>query len=90
MVTTSEQKYAYVLTDHPLLLLLLCALQSCLLRRAADVASGLAYLHSRTVCHGDLKWENVLLKSESQDPDGFMARIADFGLSRALAYGQVK
>eukprot|EP00878_Enallax_costatus_P021947 GHUV01023262.1.p1 GENE.GHUV01023262.1~~GHUV01023262.1.p1 ORF type:complete len:315 (+),score=85.65 GHUV01023262.1:600-1544(+) len=59
-----------------------------LLRRAADVASGLAYLHSRSVCHGDMKWENVLLKSEPQDPDGFKAKIADFGLSRALAYGQ--
>eukprot|EP00878_Enallax_costatus_P019450 GHUV01020521.1.p1 GENE.GHUV01020521.1~~GHUV01020521.1.p1 ORF type:complete len:288 (+),score=67.25 GHUV01020521.1:538-1401(+) len=59
-----------------------------LLRRAADAASGLAYLHSRNVCHGDLKWENVLLKSERRDPDGIMAKVADFGLSRALAFGQ--
>jgi serine/threonine protein kinase len=59
-----------------------------LLRRALDVASGLAYLHSRSVCHGDLKWENVLLKSERQDTDGVIAKIADFGLSRALAFGQ--
>lgn len=66
-----------------------CCLQARLLRRASDVASGLVYLHSRSVCHGDLKWENVLLKTEGQDPDGIMAKIADFGLSRALAFGQV-
>ncbi|KAF6258032.1 hypothetical protein COO60DRAFT_1693831 [Scenedesmus sp. NREL 46B-D3] len=59
-----------------------------LLRRAADVAAGVSYLHSRNVCHGDLKCENVLLRSEPQDPDGCMAKVADFGLSRALAYGQ--
>lgn len=41
------------------------------------------------MCHGDLKWENVLLKTEAQDPDGCLAKIADFGLSRALAFGQV-
>jgi serine/threonine protein kinase len=60
-----------------------------LLRRAADVAAGVSYLHSRNVCHGDLKCENVLLRSEPQDPDGAMAKVADFGLSRALAFGQV-
>jgi serine/threonine protein kinase len=60
-----------------------------LLRRAADVAAGVSYLHSRNVCHGDLKCENVLLRSEPADPDGCMAKVADFGLSRALAYGQV-
>lgn len=27
--------------------------------------------------------------TEPQDPDGVMAKVADFGLSRALAYGQV-
>lgn len=64
-------------------------MQARILRRAADVLAGLAYLHSRNVCHGDLKWENVLLKTEARDPDGLMAKVADFGLSRALAYGQV-
>jgi serine/threonine protein kinase len=65
-------------------------LQVRLLRRAADVAAGVSYLHSRNVCHGDLKCENVLLRSEPADPDGCMAKVADFGLSRALAYGQVR
>jgi serine/threonine protein kinase len=60
-----------------------------LLRRAADVAAGVSYLHSRNVCHGDLKSENVLLRSEGADPDGCLAKVADFGLSRALAHGQV-
>eukprot|EP00879_Flechtneria_rotunda_P011965 GHRR01012497.1.p1 GENE.GHRR01012497.1~~GHRR01012497.1.p1 ORF type:complete len:222 (+),score=73.14 GHRR01012497.1:505-1170(+) len=59
-----------------------------LLRRVSDVAAGVCYLHSRNVCHGDLKCENVLLKTEPQDPDGLMAKVADFGLSRALAFGQ--
>eukprot|EP00775_Hariotina_reticulata_P003224 gene3224-3501_t len=59
-----------------------------LLRRAADVAAGISYLHGRNVCHGDLKCENILLKSETQDPDGVLAKVADFGLSRALALGQ--
>ncbi|WIA39949.1 hypothetical protein OEZ86_013381 [Tetradesmus obliquus] len=52
-----------------------------LLRRAADVAAGVSYLHSRNVCHGDLKCENVLLRSEGQDPYGCLAKVADFGLS---------
>eukprot|EP00882_Tetradesmus_deserticola_P034597 GHRQ01039748.1.p1 GENE.GHRQ01039748.1~~GHRQ01039748.1.p1 ORF type:complete len:159 (-),score=53.10 GHRQ01039748.1:16-492(-) len=64
-------------------------LQVRLLRRAADVAAGVSYLHSRNVCHGDLKCENVLLRSEPADPDGCSAKVADFGLSRALAFGQV-
>jgi serine/threonine protein kinase len=37
--------------------------QAMLLRRCADVAAGLGYLHSRNVCHGDLKLENVLLRT---------------------------
>lgn len=70
---------------------MICLLmQAALLRRAANVAAGLSYLHSRNVCHGDLKWENVLLQTESQDPEGVIAKIADFGLSRALAFGQVR
>lgn len=45
----------------PCMLVLRC--QAMLLRRCADVAAGLGYLHSRNVCHGDLKLENVLLRT---------------------------
>ncbi|KAK1231874.1 hypothetical protein PQX77_004989 [Marasmius sp. AFHP31] len=41
-----------------------------------DVASGLAYLHSKKIVHSDLKGVNILITSEER------ACIADFGLSR--------
>lgn len=56
------------------------ALQTC-----ADIARGMHYLHGRNVIHGDLKCTNVLLCSSLQDPRGFIAKVADFGLSRELA-----
>jgi serine/threonine protein kinase len=71
-------------------LLSLPAAQAPLLRRLCDVAAGVAYLHQAGVCHGDLKCENVLLKSDPEDPDGCVAKVADFGLSRALQAGQVR
>jgi serine/threonine protein kinase len=49
-----------------------------------DTASGLDYLHSIGVVHGDLKTANVLLKGSAKDPRGFMCKITDFGLSRVL------
>lgn len=47
------------------------ALQAMLLRRCADVAAGLAYLHSRNVCHGDLKvWgKGLVLQGSGQLQD---------------------
>jgi serine/threonine protein kinase len=49
-----------------------------------DTASGLDYLHSIGVVHGDLKTANVLLKGSAKDVRGFMCKITDFGLSRVL------
>ncbi|KAH0830106.1 WD40-repeat-containing domain protein [Lanmaoa asiatica] len=43
-----------------------------------NVASGLQYLHSRSVVHGDLSGSNVLIRENGR------AYIADFGLSMLL------
>uniref|UniRef100_A0A383VVN5 Protein kinase domain-containing protein n=1 Tax=Tetradesmus obliquus TaxID=3088 RepID=A0A383VVN5_TETOB len=53
-----------------------------------DIASGMNYLHSRSVIHGDLKPGNVLIKHEQGAPYGRVAKVSDFGLSRALQVGQ--
>ncbi|KAL0565658.1 hypothetical protein V5O48_016363 [Marasmius crinis-equi] len=42
----------------------------------SDIASGLEYLHSENVVHGDLKEPNILLT------EAYRACICDFGLSR--------
>lgn len=48
-----------------------------------DTASGLDYLHSIGVVHGDLKTANVLLKG-GKEQRGVSCKITDFGLSRVL------
>lgn len=52
---------------------------------ALDVGYAVNYLHSVRIIHGDLKAENVLLKSDSSDPRSFVCKVGDFGLSRFLA-----
>uniref|UniRef100_K3XQ23 Protein kinase domain-containing protein n=2 Tax=Setaria TaxID=4554 RepID=K3XQ23_SETIT len=44
---------------------------------AADVARGLAYLHARSVVHGDVKARNVVIGADGR------AKLADFGSARA-------
>ncbi len=45
-------------------------------RIARDIATGMAYLHSQQILHGDLSSNNVLFDKE------YTAKISDFGLSR--------
>ncbi|QCR21553.1 serine/threonine-protein kinase [Pontibacter sp. SGAir0037] len=47
----------------------------------ADVLQGLYYLHKKQIIHRDLKPQNILIKLEE---DGPVAKITDFGISKAL------
>jgi serine/threonine protein kinase len=42
---------------------------------AAEVASAMAYLHSRNVVHGDLCGSNVMLTTDKGKPAGFTAKV---------------
>ena len=46
-----------------------------------DVASGLAYIHSRNIIHRDLCDDNILLKLTETVP---IAKISDFGISKLV------
>ncbi len=62
-----------------------------LVLKLRDVAAGMRHLHELSICHGDLKSDNVLLASSARvrgDATGTVAKIADFGLSRVLLPGQ--
>eukprot|EP00884_Botryococcus_braunii_P016251 jgi/Botrbrau1/3309/Bobra.0048s0006.1 len=55
-----------------------------IIRCLIDISTGMQYLHSVGVLHGDLKPGNVLLKSTTTDARGFICKLADFGVSRIL------
>jgi serine/threonine protein kinase len=70
--------------DELVTCLLCCCRQSAIYKALLDTASGLDYLHSIGVVHGDLKAANVLLKGSARDSKGCSCKITDFGLSRVL------
>ena len=58
-----------------------------------DIAQGMAYIHSKRICHGDLNPANVLLKVEGRVPlhvadalrrNTVLAKITDFGVAMRM------
>lgn len=49
----------------------------------ADIASALSYMHDRSIVHGDLSSNNVLLTSRPT-ARGYLCKVCDFGLARAV------
>lgn len=62
-------------------------LQARLLCRLAEVAQGMAYLHSKQIVHGDLKAANVLLVNSIHGSFGQIAKVTDLGLAGILREG---
>lgn len=46
-----------------------------------QLAEGVAYMHSKYVCHRDLKVENVLIAVAGHGGEGWLIKVADFGLA---------
>ncbi|KAG2438351.1 hypothetical protein HYH02_010807 [Chlamydomonas schloesseri] len=77
------QQQQYVRQDRPLPADLALVVQT-----ALGVASGVAYLHSRNIIHGDLSANNVLLMRTPSPALPVVAKVSDFGLSLRLSDGQ--
>ncbi|KAG2436439.1 hypothetical protein HXX76_006742 [Chlamydomonas incerta] len=58
-----------------------------MVRTLVEVAQGMAALHASGLVHGDLKPANVLLKAQTRDARGFVAKVSDFGSTRVMLEG---
>ena len=54
-----------------------------------DIAKGMEYLSSKHVMHGDLAARNILLSNRKDGSNNYVAKVADFGLSKNFYYAQV-
>ncbi|GIL58940.1 hypothetical protein Vafri_13943 [Volvox africanus] len=61
-----------------------------LLVTAKEIAGGMCLLHSYKIIHGDLSATNVMLRASRIDKRGFVAKVADFGLSKVTLNGVVR
>ncbi len=52
--------------------------------RAKDAACGLLYLASENIVHADIGLRNVLVTRVQKNAVKFVAKIADFGLSKKI------
>lgn len=48
-----------------------------------QIVEGLAYCHSKSILHRDIKLDNILLDSEGE------VKICDFGVSKIVKQGEI-
>lgn len=59
--------------------------QACLIKQ---VLEGIRFMHSKSICHRDIKPQNCMLVGQITSPDA-VVKITDFGISRIIEDGQL-